>query len=100
MTVNRRNDEVNMRKHSVFAFLAVAAALQFFFVSCKKTSDLAEGWLEVSGHIEAIQTEIRSQVSGKVTAIHVKEGQYVEAGDLLCEIDSQKIFLLQPYLEK
>lgn len=81
---------VNMRKHSIFFVLTAAALFQFFSLNCKNTAD-EEGFLEVSGQIEAVETEIRTQVSGIAIAIPVKEGQFVQTGDLLCQIDSQKI---------
>jgi len=61
-----------------------------FTLSCgKKAPEGAP--LEVSGVIEAIQTDIRSQSQGPVEEILVKEGQKVAKGDLLCRINDDKL---------
>jgi len=49
--------------------------------------------LEVSGVIEAVETEIRSLIRGEVKQIFVKEGQYIKKGDLLCLLDSEKMYI-------
>jgi HlyD family secretion protein len=59
-------------------------------ISCGKRAP--EGApLEVSGVIEAIQTDIRSQSQGPVEEILVREGQKVAKGDLLCRINADKL---------
>lgn len=80
-----------MKKYPIYALLTAAAFFQFLLSSCKNSTAETEGFLEVSGQIEAVQTEIRSQISGKIISIPVTEGQVVQAGDLLCQIDGQKI---------
>jgi len=63
---------------------------QILSFSCKtKTSQ--SGMLEVSGLIEAIETEIRAQVQGEVKEIFAKEGQHIKKGDLLCLLDEEKL---------
>ncbi|EPQ5007931.1 multidrug efflux RND transporter periplasmic adaptor subunit AdeF, partial [Acinetobacter baumannii] len=45
-------------------------------------------WQEYSGRLEAIdQVDIRPQVSGKLIAVHFKDGSLVKKGDLLFTID-------------
>lgn len=45
-------------------------------------------WKNFSGHIVAVdKAEIRPQVSGRITDIRFKDGQYVEKGDILIVID-------------
>jgi len=79
-----------MNKRNIFFILAILFSLQILFLSCKDTST-DTGVLEVSGLIEAVETEIRPQVSGMVIDIQVKEGQRVEKGQVLCLIDDKKI---------
>jgi HlyD family secretion protein len=72
--------------------LAIFVSLQLVFLSCKnKTTDA--GILEVSGLIEAVETEIRPEISGRVIEILVKEGQRVEKDQVLCLIDDKRIKL-------
>jgi len=80
----------NMNKRNILLTLAVLVSFLIFFLSCKDTST-DTGVLEVSGLIEAVETEIRPQVSGRVIDIKVKEGQRVEKGQVLCLIDDKKI---------
>ena len=51
------------------------------------------GLIEVSGIIEALETEIRSQTQGEVKRIFVGEGQKIARGDLLCTLDNEKLSL-------
>lgn len=45
-------------------------------------------WQEYSGRLEAIdQVDIRPQISGKLIAVHFKDGSLVNKGDLLFSID-------------
>lgn len=47
-------------------------------------------WDEYSGRFEAVNTvEVRSRVSGFIDKIHFKDGQLVNAGDLLFTIDKR-----------
>lgn len=70
-----------------FLAFILSQALQF---SCK-TKTARPGMLEVSGLVEAIETEIRSQVQGEVKEILVQEGQEVKKDDLLCLLDEEKL---------
>ncbi len=45
-------------------------------------------WQEYSGRLEAIdQVDVRPQISGKLIAVHFKDGSLVRKGDLLFSID-------------
>jgi multidrug efflux system membrane fusion protein len=45
-------------------------------------------WDEYTGRFDAVETvEVRARVSGYVTELHFKDGQQVNAGDLLYQID-------------
>ncbi|MFB0564190.1 MAG: HlyD family secretion protein [Candidatus Aminicenantaceae bacterium] len=79
-----------MRKLKKFYPFFPFLILLIFFLSCKgKRKDTAV--LEVSGIIEAVETEIKSQTQGEVKQIFAEEGQQVEEGDLLCLLDSEKL---------
>ncbi|MFQ6069275.1 MAG: HlyD family secretion protein [Candidatus Aminicenantales bacterium] len=52
-----------------------------------------EGIIEVSGIIEAVETEIRAQSQGEVKRIFVEEGQDVNQGQMLCLLESEKLHL-------
>ncbi len=79
-----------MKRLIQFGFVLAFILSQIFQIGCKtKTSKL--GIIEVSGLIEAIETEIRSQVQGEVQEILVQEGQQVKKEDLLCLLDEEKL---------
>lgn len=65
---------------------------QLLFFNCQSNIP-HPGKLEVSGLIEAIETEVRSQVQGEIKEILVREGQRIKKGELLCLIDDQKLQL-------
>ncbi len=52
-----------------------------------KPSDI-QVWKQYSGHIVAVdRAELRPQVSGRITELKFKDGQYVKKGDVLIVID-------------
>jgi HlyD family secretion protein len=72
----------------IFVFILFFALLPY----CRnKNKD--QNRIEVSGIIEAVETEIRSQVQGEVKQILVREGQYIDKGDLMCLLDNEKLYL-------
>jgi len=79
-----------MIKTRNFYLIFLLLIILFVGHSCRsKNKDLSV--IEVSGIIEAIETEIRSQVSGEVKQIFVYEGQYINKGDLMCMLDNEKL---------
>jgi len=59
---------------------------------CRKRAE-GNAPLEISGLIEAITTDIRSQAQGEIKEVFVEEGRVVKAGDLLARVDDEKIRL-------
>lgn len=47
--------------------------------------------IESTGTIEATQIDVRAEVGGQILRLHVDEGVRVKPGDLLAEIDHEKI---------
>lgn len=83
--------------------LCFAAAAAFGVCSCEDgfkkltTTNRSSASMQITGLINATEIDIASKVPGRVTAIHVQEGQRVKAGDLLAElkIDELDAKLLQ-----
>jgi HlyD family secretion protein len=82
--------EEEMKRLIQLGFVLAFILSQILQFSCK-TKTAQPGMLEVSGLIEAIETEIRSQVQGEVKEILVREGQQVKKEDLLCLLDEEKL---------
>jgi len=64
--------------------------LTFVLSSCRKNA-AGPPVLEVSGVIEAIKIEIRSQSQGIVDEVLAREGQKVAPGDVLCPINVDRL---------
>ena len=78
----------------VFLILSVLALVFLRILpDISKQKSETSGIIEVSGIIEAIDTEIRAQTPGEIKQIFVKEGQPIERGDLLCTLDNEKLYL-------
>lgn len=71
-------------------FVFIIFLSQILSFNCKSEISKPDT-LEVSGLIEAIEIEIRSQVQGEVKELFVQEGQFIKEGNLLCFIDDEKL---------
>jgi HlyD family secretion protein len=67
------------------ALLASAFALWFF----KKRG--VEGLIEASGQVRGTEVTVGSNLPGRVESLKVKEGQAINAGDLIAKISSEEI---------
>ena len=69
-----------MRKNTIIPvlFLVLSAA------GCQTTNDSA---IQASGQIEAKETTVASELSGRVVAVFAAEGDSVHAGDPLLRLD-------------
>lgn len=54
-------------------------------------ASLAPATVLVQGEVEATRVDIAPRASGQVAAVHVNEGESVEAGTLLVELDSPQL---------
>jgi len=80
-------------KKSLQVASLVAAALFLFITGQCKQQDKSTQAVKTSGMIEAIQTDIRALTMGEVKEIHVQEGQIIEEGDVLCQLDTTKLLI-------
>lgn len=86
-----------MKKVFRYGFLAVLVLCCLMQVSCedgfKKLTTTSRGSasLQITGLINATEIDVASKVPGRVTAVHVQEGQHVEAGDLLVELNLDEL---------
>jgi membrane fusion protein YbhG len=75
----------------LLGILVVAALL----VSLILYSQMRPEVRHVSGYIEADEIRLGSRVGGRVAQVHVEEGQRVEAGQLLVELEPYDLIQLQ-----
>jgi len=66
-----------------FASVIFLAIVLILFPVCRNRNK-ERGILEVSGIIEAVETDIKSQIKGEIKQIFAREGQFIQKGDLLC----------------
>lgn len=78
---------IKTKAHIGFALILFSF---FIFFHCRARTNNS-GAIEVSGLIEAIETEIRSQVQGEVKELLAQEGQKISEGDMLCLVDDEKL---------
>ncbi len=70
----------------VFILLALAILVGGYFI-IRGLSDKQNGALTASGTIEAVEVTISSEIGGKVAKVYVEEGDIVQAGDPLFQMD-------------
>jgi multidrug resistance efflux pump len=75
----------------LLGILVVAALL----VSLILYSQMRPQVKHVSGYIEADEIRLGSRVGGRVSQVHIEEGQRVEAGQLLVELEPYDLIQLQ-----
>ncbi len=68
-------------------FLVILVALSLFLTACGPTASGGTTPLEASGVIEATETVISAELSGRVVEVLVDEGDTVRAGDVLFRLD-------------
>lgn len=74
----------NLTKQLVICILF----LGFLYNGCNPGSP---NLIESTGTIEATEVDIRSEASGKTLALHFDEGDWVKKGDIIAEIDHEKM---------
>ena len=63
----------------------VVAALSLLAVAC--APDAPDNVLRVSGHVEATEIHVSSEVGGRLLELRVDEGDRVKSGDVLAKVD-------------
>jgi HlyD family secretion protein len=71
--------------------LAIILAGGFFYWQKNGTAALPAGFVVGNGRIEATQIDIATKSAGRIKAITVKEGDSVEAGQVIAEMDVQAL---------
>jgi HlyD family secretion protein len=74
--------------NTVAAYLLSIAALMLLHAACDRNRS---NLIESTGTIEATEVDIRAEASGKILKLHYDEGDWVRRGDVLAEIDHEKL---------
>jgi len=79
-------------KTKQFFLVLLIASMGLFLAACGGTAEVEDtDLLSASGVISAKDLNISSEMSGKVTEIHVNEGDWVEEGNVLFNLDDEII---------
>ena len=71
----------------MLALAAVGIAVSGYFFLSTATQ---QGDLSVSGTVEATEIQLASEFGGRVTGVNAEEGQMVQAGQVLVEVDASR----------
>lgn len=71
------------------ALVLVIAAGGFFYWQQNNTTTLPTGFAVGNGRLEATQIDIATKLAGRIKTVTVKEGDTVEAGQVIAEMDVQ-----------
>jgi HlyD family secretion protein len=79
--------EKYMRNPAKLLVISLICFIIFLYGCNRSNSNL----IESTGTIEATEVDIRSEASGKILALHFDEGNWVKKGDVIAEIDHEKL---------
>jgi HlyD family secretion protein len=78
-------------KWYILGVIVLLAAGLSTFLWLRRSSDVTEGIASGNGRIEAVEVDITTKYSGRLVAILAKEGDMVEAGQVLANMDVQDL---------
>jgi HlyD family secretion protein len=77
-----------MRKRIVLILLGALAVTSGAYIYVRSAADrAADGFIRISGNIEAHESVVSFKVQGRIVELPVQEGQFVKQGDLLARLD-------------
>lgn len=75
-------------KFSMIAIAAFIGILAYFIWLQYQSETLPEGFAGSNGRIEAVEIDIATRTSGRISDVLVAEGDFVKAGDVLARMDT------------
>jgi len=74
--------------HTIITSIILSIFSLILLAGCNRNS---ANLIESTGTIEATEVDIRAEASGKILALNFDEGDWVKRGDILAEIDHEKL---------
>ena len=68
--------------------LAVAGVLAYMAWGATRTDELPEGFAASNGRIEAVEIDVATKTAGRLVELHVQEGDFIEAEQVLARMDT------------
>ena len=78
------------RLFSILALMIIALAGATIWYQTQG-NNLPQGIYQTNGRLEAEQVEVATKTAGRIAEVLVREGQMVQAGDLLVTIDNKQL---------
>ncbi|WP_265948676.1 HlyD family secretion protein [Dechloromonas sp. A34] len=78
-------------KTLVFALLAVSAAGLGYILYQQRPAGLPSGFASGNGRLEAIEVDVATKISGRLSAVLSREGDMVAAGDVVARLDADDL---------
>lgn len=78
-------------KTLVFALLAVSAAGLGYTLYLQRPAGLPSGFASANGRLEAIEVDVATKISGRLSALLPREGDMVAAGDVVARLDADDL---------
>lgn len=78
-----------MKKIFVFIMVIVFLFSLIYFLWPKKGRE--DNYIKVSGNIEATEVNVGFKISGRITQIYVKEGDWIEKGKMIAKLDDEDL---------
>jgi len=88
---------MTMRSWIMLVMVALLGGLAYYAWVNRQTTDLPAGFAASNGRIEATEIDIATFAAGRLEAIEVREGDFVEVGDVLAQMDTD---VLQAQLQE
>ncbi len=77
------------RMHTIVTSIILSFAFSLMLLAgCNRNST---NLIESTGTIEATEVDIRAEASGTIVALNFDEGDWVKRGDILADIDHEKL---------
>lgn len=81
----------HLRKTLVFALVAASAAALGYYLYLQRPPGLPSGFAAGNGRLEAIEVDVATKISGRLSAVLPREGDMVAAGDVVARLDADDL---------
>ncbi len=78
-----------MRKILIFIIIIAFVSILIYFLLPQKNK--GNNYIKVSGNIEATEVNVGFKISGRITQIYVKEGDWIEKGKIIAKLDDEDL---------
>ncbi|MGF6859462.1 HlyD family secretion protein [Rhodobacteraceae bacterium MBR-64] len=76
----------------IMAAIVIAGAVSgFLFWQSTRSDAVAEGFARGNGRVEAVEVDVAAKLAGRIKTVLVNDGELVEAGQALAEIDTRQL---------